>query len=50
MSELWELNDIEYLKNLAERIRHIPVMFHVDGFDIDRLEQIAEKLKGVSND
>lgn len=32
----------EYLNDLAERIREIPVMYGVDGGDIDELPSIAE--------
>jgi hypothetical protein len=44
-----ELSDAEYLRNLAERLLHIPVMFGTDGYDIDRLSNIARELdaKGV---
>ena len=41
---LHKMADSEYLRDLAERLRHIPVMYGTDGYDIDRLEQIAKRL------
>jgi hypothetical protein len=35
----------EYLRELAERLRQIPVMHGVDGGDIDRLQRIASELE-----
>lgn len=40
-----EMSDSEYLKDLAERLRHIPASFNVDGYDIDRLEEISKEVK-----
>ena len=39
-----ELNDTEYLRNLAERLMHIPIMHGTDQRDISRLERIAKRL------
>jgi hypothetical protein len=36
-----ELSPGEYLKDLAERIFQIPVMYGTDGYDYDRLQEIA---------
>ena len=47
--EKHELDDAVYLRNLAERLMRIPVMYGTDGYDIDRLHQIAaflDKLEG----
>ena len=41
-----ELPDAEYLRDLAERLMHVPVMYGTDGYDIDRLAAIARKLEG----
>lgn len=38
------MSDSQYLLNLAERIRHIPVMYGTDDHDIFRLGQIARKI------
>lgn len=35
------LNMADYLRNLGERLRYIPVMHGVDESDTDRLRQIA---------
>lgn len=35
------MDDEEYLRDLAERLRHIPVMYGTDDYDIGRLLQIA---------
>lgn len=39
-----ELSDKEYLADLAERLRHIPVMYGTDGYDIDRLESMSNEM------
>ena len=36
-----ELNEADYLRDLAERLRRIPVMYGTDGGDISRLYEIA---------
>lgn len=33
-----------YLRNLAERLMHIPVMYGTDGYDIDALSEIARRV------
>lgn len=37
--------DSEFLRDLAERLMHIPVMYGVDQGDADRLDDIARKLE-----
>jgi hypothetical protein len=44
MIEEAEQTDPEFLRDLAERIRHIAVMHGVNGYDIDRLEALAQRL------
>lgn len=44
MGDETELTDAEYLRDLAERLRHIPVAHGTDGYDVDRLGWIADKL------
>ena len=39
-----EIDDEKYLRDLAERIMHIPVMHGTDQGDTDRLLEIAAKL------
>lgn len=39
------LSDPEYLRDLAERLRHIPVMYGTDGYDIDRLYEMARAIE-----
>lgn len=40
-----ELNDTEYLRGLAERLMHVPVMYGTDQGDVSRLYRIAERLE-----
>lgn len=40
--------DVEFLRDLAERIRHIAVMHGVDGYDIDRLASLARRIEQTS--
>ena len=40
-----ELTDVEYLRDLAERIMHIPVMHGTDDGDSSRLHDIASRLE-----
>lgn len=39
-----ELNNAEYLRDLAERLMHIPVMYGTDQDDVFRLYRVAQKL------
>ena len=39
-----ELTNAAYLRDLAERLREIPVRYGVDGYDIDRLVDMAREL------
>ncbi len=39
-----ELSDKEYLKDLAERLLHVPVMYGIDGYDIGRLSDMSSAL------
>ena len=45
MDEDIELNDSDYLKDLSERLRNVPVMYGVDGYDIDRLRMMGKELE-----
>lgn len=38
-------DSVDYLRNLSERLRSVPVMYGVDGADIDRLQEIATELE-----
>lgn len=40
-----ELNDVEYLRDLAERLMHVPVMYGTDQFDVEKLHRIAKQLE-----
>lgn len=40
----FELCDIHYLYDLSERLREIPVMYGIDGGDIDRVRGLANDL------
>jgi hypothetical protein len=40
-----ELPVVEYLQDLARRLMHIPVMYGVDGYDVDRVAAIAREIK-----
>lgn len=40
-----ERPDHEYLHELSTRLHQIPVMYGVDGYDVERLRQIAAKLE-----
>lgn len=40
-----ESKDVEFLRDLAQRLWHIPVMYGVDQSDADRLDSIARKLE-----
>lgn len=42
--ELPELGPAEYLRDLAERLMHVPAMYGTDGYDCDRLKEIARVL------
>jgi len=44
--ETWdEKSDVDYLRDLSERLREIPVMYGIDGYDIDRLSNMATTLE-----
>jgi hypothetical protein len=45
LDDLTEVEDADYLRNLSARLRRIPVMYGTDGYDIDRLLEIARSLK-----
>lgn len=36
-----EMSDAEYLRDLAERLMHVPATYGTDGYDTDRLSEIA---------
>lgn len=42
-----ELPPAEYLRDLVERMRHIPVMYGVDDYDISRLLNMAAVIESV---
>jgi hypothetical protein len=41
--------DAEFLRDLAERLMAIPVLYGVDQGDVDRLIEIAQHLTQASN-
>ena len=41
-----ELSPKQYLLDLAERLRRIPVTYGINGYDIDHLAQIAKIIQG----
>lgn len=43
MTGVTELANVEYLRDLAERLRSVPGP-HVDGYDIDRLLEVAREI------
>lgn len=43
--EVPELSDVAYLRDLAERLRNVPCMYGTDGYDIDRLQEVAQNLE-----
>lgn len=45
MDDNEELPPAAYLRDLAERLRHVPVMYGTDGYDIDRLAEIARAIE-----
>lgn len=40
-----ELSDEDFLKDLADRLMKIPVMYGTDQADVDKLYEIANKLR-----
>lgn len=38
----------EYLRDLSERLRHIPVMHGIDGYDCEHLLTLARKLEELA--
>jgi hypothetical protein len=40
-----ELNSADFLRDLAERLRHIPVIHGTDDADISRLYRVAKQLE-----
>lgn len=43
-----EMSNAEYLRDLSDRLREIPVMYGVDGYDCDRLRWIARDLENMT--
>ena len=43
-----ELPAAEYLRDLANRLMHVPVEYGTDGYDIDRLAEIARAIEKAS--
>lgn len=44
-----ELSDIDYLRDLADRINKIPTMYGTDGYDVERLQEMANKLERLES-
>ncbi len=44
-----ELNSAEYLRDLAERLMRVPVMYGTDQSDVSRLYEIARELEWQEN-
>lgn len=40
-----ELNSVDFLRDLAERLMHVPVMYGTDQGDVSRLYDIARELE-----
>lgn len=40
-----ELDTVDFLRNLAERLLRVPVMYGTDQGDVDRLNRIAAELE-----
>lgn len=40
MRNVFKMTDAAFLKDLAERLRHVPVCHGVNGADIDRLGEV----------
>jgi len=45
-----EMTDEQYLRDLADRIWHIPARFNVDESDVDLLRDIANRMENRIND
>lgn len=43
--DLTEKSDADFLRDLAETLYHIPVMYGTDGYHVDRLREIATKIQ-----
>ena len=41
------LSDVAYLRDLAERLTHVPVMYGTDQYDVDRLHQVVKRLNDL---
>lgn len=41
-------SDSAYLRDLSNRLMHVPVMYGIDGFDIDCLAEMAGRLEAKS--
>lgn len=35
----------EFLRDLAKRLRHVPALYDIDGYDIDRLIEVAHEME-----
>lgn len=42
---IFDMTDRDYLLDLRERLRAVPVMYGVDGSDIDRLGELIGRLE-----
>lgn len=36
-----------YLRDLSDRLMHVPVMYGINGYDIDRLNRFAFELEAI---
>ena len=43
------MTDVVYLRNLADRLFRVPGVYGTDQYDCDRLQSIADSLKGGSS-
>ena len=44
------MSDSDYLRDLAQRLRHIAVTHGVDGGDVDRLEEISREVEQLTKE
>jgi hypothetical protein len=45
MAEDKELPPAAYLRDLANRLMFVPIMYGTDGYDVDRLAKIARQIE-----
>lgn len=44
-----ELSAVAYLRNLSDRLMHVPVMYGTDQYDSERLREIASKIEEAAD-